>query len=253
MTMMARAALRRPCRTPGPFACLVATPNDDALRTCAIFGCGRPPQARAGKGLSLYHCRYHVQKKNRHGSFWKGTYSAAQLKDYRRAAERYLKTHLDDFWIAAALTALRTTLDGAGPNERVADVLRYAPPHKARAAFARMRERNVPPLRLLAIHLAVSGAVVEDRIGPGEDGGEYRLTQIGKAAMRTASGYHSYYGPGNQFDLYPRSSGRALRLIGRTLEEACEHVMAEHLAAILAFKSEQYGARDRTVRVGKGV
>ena len=105
MTMMARAAFRRPCRTPGPFACLVATPNDDALRTCAIFGCGRPPQARAGRGLSLTHCRYHVQKRNRHGSFWKGTYSATDLKDYRRAAERYLKAHADDFWIAAALAS----------------------------------------------------------------------------------------------------------------------------------------------------
>ena len=251
--MMARAALRRPYRTPGPFACLAATPNDDALRTCAIFGCGRPPQARAGRGLSLYHCRYHVQKKNRHGSFWKGTYSAAELRDYRRAAERYLKAHADDRWIAAALTALRATLDGAGPNERVVDVLHFTPRRKARAAFARMRERNVPPLRLLTIHLAVSGAVREDPIRPGDDGSEYRLTQIGKAAMRTASGYHSYYGPGNQYDRYPRSSGRALRLIGWMMESACEHVMTEHLAAILTFKAEQYGARDMTVRVGKGV
>jgi hypothetical protein len=71
--------------------------------------------------------------------------------------------------------------------------------------------------------------------------------------MRTASGYHSYYGPGNQYDRYHRSSGRALRLIGWMMESACEHVMTEHLAAILTFKAEQYGARDMTVRVGKGV
>ncbi len=249
---MARAAFRRPYRKPGPFACLATTPNDDALRTCAIFDCGRPPQARAGRGLSLTHCRYHVQKRNRHGSFWKGTYSAAELRDYRRAAERFLKTHLDDFWIAAALASLRATLDGAGPNERVVDTLTMKPPHKARAAFARMRVAGVPPLRLLTIYLAVSGAVIEDPIGPGDDGREYRLTQVGKAALRTASGYHSNYGPGNQYDRYPRSSGQALRLIGRTLEEACGHVMTEHLGAILAFKAEQYGARDRTVRVGKG-
>ena len=77
---MARAAFRRPYRKPGPFACLATTPNDDALRTCAIFDCGRPPQARAGRGLSLTHCRYHVQKRNRHGSFWKGNHSAAELR-----------------------------------------------------------------------------------------------------------------------------------------------------------------------------
>ncbi len=209
------------------------------------------PQARAGKGLSLTHCRYHVQYRNRHGSFWKGTYRAADLRDHRRAAERYLKAHLDDYWIAAALKAIAGTLEGAGPNERVVDTLTMRPAHKARAAFARMRERSVPPLRLLIIHLAVSAAVKDDPIRPGDDGSEYRLTQIGKAAMRTASGHHSYYGPGNQYDRYPRSSGQLLRRIGWTLEVDCEQVAAAHLDAILAFRNENYGERDRTVRVGK--
>ena len=233
-----------------PF-CHAAAPASAALLFCPIPGCARPPQARAGKGLSLIHCRYHVQRRNRHGSFWKGTYSAADLKDYRRAAARYLKAHAGDFWIAAALTALRHTLDGAGPNERVVDVLTMKPAQKARAAFARMRTREVPPFRLLVIHLAVAAAVAEDPIRPGDDGSDYRLTQIGKAAMRTASGYHAVYSPGNRYDRYPRSSGQALRLIGRTLDAACEHVAAEHLAAILVHKANWYGERDKTVCVGK--
>ena len=243
-----------PLKPATQFACRAAALNEDpdaSLRSCAIFGCGRPPQARAGKGLSLTHCRYHVQYRNRHGCFWKGTYSAAELRDYRRAAERYLKAHLDDFWIAAALKAIDATLHGAGPNERVVDTLTMRPVHKARAAFARMRVAGVAPLRLLTIHLAVTGAVKEDPIGSGADGGEYRLTQIGKAAMRTASGYHSYYGPGSQYDRYPRSSGQLLRLIGKTLEADCEHVVEAHLGAILAFKAEQYRARIRIVKLGK--
>lgn len=233
------------------FMLLVTTPNEDALPLCPIPGCGRPPQARAGMGLSLTHCRYHIQKRNRHGSFWKGTYSAGQLRDYRRAATSYLKTHVEDFWIAAALTAVRSILDGAGPAERVVDVLTMRPPQKARAAFARMREAGVPPLRLLTIHLAVSGALKQDPIRPGDEGNDYFLTQVGKAALRTASGYHAVYGPGNRYDRYPRSSGLALRHIGRSLDEACEHVVAEHLAAILALKEARYGGRYAAAMAGE--
>lgn len=214
-------------------------PDEDAY-TCPIPGCGRPSQARAGKGFSVFHCRYHIQFKNRHGSFWKGTYRAAELQPYRRAAERYIKAHLDDVWIAHALNSLRNLMDSAGPVERVVDVLhQLKPPQKARAALARMRRAKVPPERLLAIHLAVTGAVREDPIGPGGPPNEYRLTQIAKAAHRQASGYHAVYGPGSRYDRYPRSTGLALRYLGRMLDECCEHVADQHLKAILELKARR--------------
>jgi len=159
------------------------------------------------------------------------------LLPYRKAAERYLKAHSTDFSIAAALKALRTLMDGAGPVERVSDVLHFlSPPQKARAALARLRRAEIPPERLLAIHIAVTGAVREDPIGPGGPPDEYRLTQVAKAAHRLASGYHTLYGPGSRYDRYPRSAGLALRHLGRMLEECCEHVVREHLDAILALK-----------------
>lgn len=217
------------------------TPDAEAYR-CPIPGCGRPSQALAGRGLSLYHCSFHIQFKNRHGSFWKGTYSAAELRPYRRAAERYLKTHRDEFWIAAALTALRSLMEGAGPVERVSDVLHFlTPPEKARAALARLRRRAIPPERLLAIHLAVTGAVAEDPIGPGGPPNEYRLTQVAKAVHRLASGYDGFYGPRSAHERYPRSSGLALRHLGRMLDECCEHVVREHLDAILTLKAADAG------------
>ena len=226
-------------------------PDEDAF-ICPIPGCGRPSQARAGKGFSLYHCRYHIQFRNRHGSFWKGTYRAAELRPYRRAAERYIRAHSADPWIATALASLRSLMDDAGPVERVVDVLhQLTPPQKARAALARLRRAKVPPERLLAIHLAVSGAVSEDPIRPGGPPDEYRLTQIAKAVHRQASGYHSVYGPGARYDRYPRSSGLALRHLGRMIEGCCEHVAAEHLKAILELKATLYGRRDTTVRVGR--
>lgn len=192
-----------------------------------------------------------MQRKQRHGSYWKGTYRAAELAPYRKAAEVYLTAHLEDLWVAHALTAIQATLDGAGPWRPVIETLRSPPPFKTRAAFARLRVEDVPPLRLLVDHLAVTMAVKEDPSCPRADDGEYRLTQIGKVALRKASGYHSYYGPGNQYDRYPRSSGQLLRLIGRTLEECCEHVVEKHLDQMLALKVERYGERDRKVTVGK--
>ena len=225
-----------------------ATIPDETAYRCSIPGCGRPSQARAGRGLSLYHCRYHIQFKNRHGSFWKGTYRAVELLPYRRAAERYLKVHRDDFWIVAALKALRGLMDGAGPVERVSDVLEIlTPPQKARAALARLRRRPIPPERLLAIHLAVTGAVREDPIGPGGPPNEYRLTQIAKAVHRLASGYDGYYGPRSAHEKYPRSAGLALRHLGSMLNECCEHVVREHLGGILALKTSLYGPRDINV------
>lgn len=233
---------RRPYPPPGPFACSVAQPNEDAFAFCPIPGCGRKPQARLGKGLSLVWCRFHVQRRNRHGDLTKGTYSATELRPYRRAAESYLKPRLgSDFWIAASLKALSGLLDSAGPNERVADVLRMPPALKARAALARMSSRGVSPLRLLVNHLAVTMAVAEDPIQPIGEPDEYRLTQIGKAALRMASGYHSVYSPTSRLDLYQRSSGLALRHLGEAIDTACEHVTQEHLANILALKVARYG------------
>lgn len=225
---------------PRTFAQAVAKPREDAPERCAL--CNRPTAARAGKGLSLTHCRYHVRWRNRHGSYWKGTYTAAQLSVYRKTAARYLGPRAaSDFWMAHALVALRGTLDGAGPVERAVDAKRMKPKQKARAVLARARANVVPPLRLLVNYLAVAMAVAEDPVQPGADRGEYRLTQIGKVVHRMASGEHSVYGPGLRYDRYARSSGLALRHLGRMIEGACELVRDNHLAALLAHKAKWYG------------
>lgn len=221
-----------------------------AMEHCAIFGCGRTPQARSGNGLSLTHCRYHIQFKNRHGSFWKGTYCATELRPYRRAAESFINAHASDFVIADALSKLGLLLTHAGPNERVVDVIHSkSPERKARAALARMRTKKVPPERLLAIDLAVSACVHEDPIRGGGD--EYRLVQIAKAAHRQASGYHAVYGPGSRYDRYPRSSGRALRVLGEMIDQCCDVAATHHLSAILKVKVARYGERKQAVHVGK--
>jgi hypothetical protein len=114
------------------------------------------------------------------------------------------------------------------------------PRDKARAALARLRRDDIPPERILAIHLAVAGALREDPVGPGTGGihDEYRVTQAAKAVHRLASGPPSARGK------YPRSAGLVLRHLGQALDRCCEHVMEQHLDAILALKAESYGPTD---------
>lgn len=211
--------------------------NDGAMPHCCIPGCGRPSQAREGKGFSQFHCRYHVQWNNRHGSYWKGTYRAAELLPYRKAAERYLREHAEDKWITHTLGALDGIMRRSGPVQSMSDVMVMPPAEKARAALARMRAADVPAKRLLVVYLGVSAAVAEDPIGPGGEPGEYRRVQVAKAAHRLASGYHTDYG----YERYPRSSGLMLRHLGQQIEKACEFMREYHLDAVLDLKVAMVG------------
>lgn len=222
-----------------------ASRAEAALPVCVIVGCSRPTAARAGKGLSLYYCRRCCQSANRHGCHWKKTYPTVTLEPYRRAAGRFIETHPYDVWIVAALHALQCLMDYAGLVERIVDVNQLLkPPAKAQASLARLRRAEVDPKRLLVNYLAVAGAIAEDPISPGSERQDYQRTQAAKVVFRLASGSHVVYGPGNRYDRYPRSGGAALRHLGKALEEACEHVEAYHLAAILSLKAGAPGASD---------
>lgn len=220
---------------------------DGALMRCTMLGCGRPPQARAGTGLSQTHCSYHIQHLGRHGSLWHPTYLAGELSPYLKAVSHWLSEHRGDFYLEHAVSSLSASLYGAGEAE-IATRLRGLSAHKrARVAFARLRDAKVPPERLLAIYLAVSGLMRQDAGTHATD--EFRIVQVAKAAHRLASGYHRTWdfprADGTTAPVYihayPRSSGRVLRLMGAEIERACEVAAAEHLDDILALKDRLYG------------
>lgn len=218
----------------------ISTCDDGAFRVCPIPGCGRPPQARAGKGASLIHCDRCCRRRNRHGDLIKKTYSAAELRPYLVAAQRFIKAHPKDFHLNEAERRLALLLEFAGPSQRIVDFPRLRPSQKAQAVLARMHRKGVPPRRLLAIALAVSAAVLDDPIRPIGTPGEYRIVQLGKRALRQASGQHSVYGPNNAYHRYPRSAGEMLRCLGRLIEEAAEPASG-HVARILELKSTYSG------------
>jgi hypothetical protein len=215
--------------------------------TCSIPGCGRLTMRAAGNGLAAHHCKRHVEHKARHGSHWHRTYRADELKPYLAAASSYIRPRLyTDCHIKDAVARLALLLEQA-PYE-IATRLRGLPSNtRAAIAFGRLHRKGIKPERLLAICLAITALIDED---PGSHRvHEFRLTQLGKATHRLASGYHGVWPQqdqkGRTFRLelhaYARSTGVVLRLIGQAIEERCEWATDKHLAGVLALKVKRYG------------
>jgi hypothetical protein len=200
-----------------------------------------------GVGLAEFHCRYHVQFHARHGSHWFSTYKAADLKPYLAAAVEWIKQHHTEPFVAHSLIALKGLLDGAGPVHPAQDIKWRSAASRARIAFARLREANIKPERLLAIHLGIS-ALIEDDAGSHRVT-EYRIVQVAKAAHRLASGTHRHWDfpmdDGStapiEFHAYPKSSGRILRVIGKEIEEICSEVTARNIQGVRDLKLKKYG------------
>jgi hypothetical protein len=202
----------------------------------------------AGTGLAAFHCRKHVEHKARHGSHWHGTYSAAELKPYLAAAASFVRLRAEsDRFIKQALTDIALLLEEAGPTEIATRLKGMSATKRARIALARLRVAGIKPERFVAIVLAVTALIEED---PGSHRTkEFCVVQIAKALHRLASGYHRVWelqdqkGRSQKIELhaFPRSSGPALRLIGKAVEQPCEWVVEKHLSPVLALKVKRYG------------
>jgi hypothetical protein len=219
----------------------VKTPSDDGFSICTVPSCGRATEARQGNGLSRFLCRYHREHRSRHGSPLKKSYTGPQLKPYVRAAEIFIGAHKTDRYIQWSLDRIAASLAGSGPLQSAIDLGWMDPRAKARAALAMLRERKVPPQRILAVILGVLSAIEEDQYGPGGDHRLFRRVQIAKALRRRASGTHRVYESGLKLSFYPRSSGKVLEVLGSMMEDAADFAIHEHLQAVLKLKQERYG------------
>lgn len=215
---------------------------------CASFGCTRPTMAAAGAGLSTVLCRYHVQWKARHGSEWCGTFKAADLKPHRRAAAAWVRQHREDPAVVRALSGLGWLMAFAGPVERANEIKRKPAAHRAKVALARLQERSISPERLLTTHIAVTALIEDDREAH-KRSTEFRIVQVAKAVHRLASGTHWNFGgrvPGQgrralKDAIYPKSSGRVLRVLGGLIEAECRGVTWAALQEVRALKLAQSG------------
>lgn len=212
----------------------------------------------AGSGFAEYLCEYHIARRARHGHAEVPTIKGPDLKPYAEAAAMWIKSRLaqGDFRIRLSLNAVFAHLQTAGREPDARDLKTWDAEAKAKALFARLRERGVTPERILACVLGVAALLTDDPWYPHSR--EYRIVQIAKALHRKASGTHRQYEhpvakrEGNRVEYagtfattvmreYPRSQGQFLRRVGEALDEACGSLADEACTPIIAIREAKHG------------
>lgn len=214
---------------------------------CSIPGCGRPSMLSQGNGLSRYLCRYHAQRKSRNGSPWHGTYRASELQPYLDAASRWLAAQHPGNAVGIAVREIDYLLAGSGRVEPAMNLRGLSAATRARIAFARLSEAEVPASRLVAIYVAVA-ALIEDDFGSHRTR-EFQIVQAAKVAHRLASGTHRRWLMWNprgaevpiELHAYPRSAGQVLRKIGEAIGKVVDPIIATAVPEIIQLKVAKSG------------
>lgn len=191
--------------------------------TCKVFGCGRPARAAAGEGLDNRFCRPHAEFFQRHGSPYKRSYTAAELKPFRRAALAWVKANEADPFVANAIQRVRGLYASAGPHVEAFRLRGLTPAERARAAWARLRRAERDPREVVAAWLTIEMAVEADPQPVRTR--EFKQVQAAKLVHRMASGSHRRWERPDgvvEMHVYPHSRGQVLRHVGAALEEAME-------------------------------
>jgi hypothetical protein len=214
---------------------------------CSIPGCGRLSMFTQGNGLSRYLCRYHSQRRSRHGSTWHTSYRAAELKPYLDAASHWLAVRQDVSAVAAVVREMDYLLAGAGRSEPAMNLRGLSAATRARIAFARLSEAEIPAGRLVAIYVAVAALIEDDWASHRTR--EFQIVQAAKVAHRLASGTHRRWqmwnptGPEVHVEVhaYPRSAGLILRKIGETMGKVVDPILGAAVPEIVSLKVAKYG------------
>ncbi len=204
----------------------ISSSAEDHLPRCTVLGCGRPTMRAARVGLGTELCRYHNERRARHGSPFAPPIKATDLRPYVKVALAWIREQRKcDPAVADALRRLDGLLWGSGGGgvaPRAGDIKGRSPKYRARVAFMRLHAAKVPPARLLAVHLGMAACIEDDREAHRVP--EFRIVQTAKALHRLASGTHWRWEMplpnGNtapaQLHVYPRSSGQVLRFMGKS-------------------------------------
>jgi len=209
----------------------IAGPQD-AYDRCRVVGCTQPTTAIKKKGLNRLYCRRHVDHYRRHGSYFKGSCSSAELKPYRRRAVELLTANRQDARIVEAINGIKAQYRRAGQRIEPFRLAGKPPAERANALWASLRERAVDPVEVLVCWLAVVMKIVDDPQRDGHD--EYRDVQVAKLIHRMAGGTHKRWErelPDGSIGVtvlhkHPNSRGRVLRLIGKQVATVCEGLAA---------------------------
>ena len=195
---------------------------------CMAWGCKRPTQRAAGKGLSEMYCKRHIEFKRRHGSAWRKSFSASELKPIREAVRRWMAAHKADKWALRTVDLLDYRLRSVGPSRVTAMQWAGAGLDNRERAFevlARVCDAGVSGSYLLEAVLTVR--VAGEVLSAPRDA-DFMNTQIAKLIHRKASGTHSEYRRANggawRRSKYPRAEGGFMRVLGEIVAARCVDV-----------------------------
>ncbi len=213
-----------------------ARAGEPSLRfhACRVVGCGKPSRAATEDGLDTFFCRSHADHYARHGSPYKGSYTAKEIAPHRKRASAWLEANKDDSWVINAVQRVQTLYANAGPHVEAFRLNGLSPQERVKAAWARLRKANVDPRKVVVACLAIELAVRAD-LQP-DSKAEFRRVQMAKQVHRMASGTHKRWpnaaGGPKELHVYPRSRGQVLRHLGSDLEKAIELLISNHKVAI---------------------
>lgn len=129
---------------------------------CRVADCSKPARAGTEDGLDTRFCRSHADHYARHGSPYKGSYTANEIAPYRKAALAWLVANHEDRWVRNAVDRVTTLYRVAGPHVEAFRLRGLPPEERAKRAWARLRKADVDPRRVVAAWLAVEMIVGDD-------------------------------------------------------------------------------------------
>lgn len=228
--------------------------RDDRRKRCWVLDCPRPPGNASPKGLGRF-CRKHLEHYRRHGDPLKPSYRAPRLKEYRQVAAAWIGQTAGDPYVQNALQRIAGLKTRAGPAIPPRRLRGVPAKEKARAVWARLRDRNVANETILAAILGVAMCYEHD---PQKGKVEYRRVQIAKVLSRMGGGEVKRWATHSAdprlpkervLRWFPASEGQVLRELGRMAEEAAEFLIHDRMDDLLAmYRQRQEKRTERAMR-----
>lgn len=139
----------------------VARAGSASASNCSVLYCGRPVSAVV-ESLEVPICRAHANFFQRHGSLGKRSYTAADIKPFRRQVLAWIKANETDAVVADAIRRVMTLYATARPPAVPYRPAGPLPADAARAAWEIRHVTGLYPRKVIAARLAVEMAAGAD-------------------------------------------------------------------------------------------
>lgn len=209
-----------------------------------MFDCPDPPGNASGNGLGRF-CRRHLEHLRRHGDPLKRSYEATRLTPFRKSAGAWLKKNQADRHVIQTLKRIDGLMLKAGSSIPPRNLRGVPVAGKARAVWARLRERERTPDQVATTILGVAMCYQAD---PQKGKPEYLQVQIAKVLNRLGGGEvkrwaTNYSDPSlpNERVLrwFPASEGLVLRQLGKEALTAVGYLVDGRMDELLTYHQER--------------